>query len=247
MTNKFKTKCLLIRKQPYKEHSALLHVFSDKYGFISVLAKGIYQDNKKTDLLNILNEYEMILTLPSNAGLHILCELSLISEYRTDLPMPTWFCAQAGLEILSKIIIPVEEIPTYYNSLSSYLQYINGVEKNQIAIFWRFMLHICKLLGVQINLNQCSLCTLKMSAPAGYTADHGCLICNKCLVELPVSFNLSHEAGYILTILPVIGNFLNDLTITSEEIKQINHFFLNYLNQQFHKNITLKSMEYFMI
>lgn len=246
MSNLIKTNCILIKKQPYTESSILMQVFSDSLGMTSVLAKGIRKSKERKDfLLNVLNEYEFVLSQSSQSGIHVLKEMSLISEYPTDLPLATWFTALAGAEIISKLILPADEIPQFYSGLEQYINYQKNVKTNAIAIFWRFLLHIYKLLGIPVNLSNCSHCHKTIEKPSGYAAETGHLLCIKCLSELPVSFVFTAEAGYILSLLPMIGNYINDLEIEQETINQINHFFLHYISLQFHKNIHLNSLQFF--
>jgi DNA repair protein RecO len=246
MKNKIKTNCFLLKKQPYSESSILMQVFSDTLGLISVLAKGMHKQKAHQDfLLNVLNEYEMVITEASPSGMHILTELSLLSEYPTDLPLETWFTAQAGAEFLTKLLIPEGEIPLFYQTLSRYLTYQKGVSVNSIAIFWRFLLSIFTQLGIPIDLTKCSGCHKDLKVQAGYTADSGQLVCDDCFLTLRASYLLDPETSNLLTLLPVIGNYLNDLEISKDSIRQLNHFFMQYVSLQFHKTIYLKSLEFY--
>lgn len=223
-----------------------MQVFSDCLGMTSVLAKGLRRGKQHQDfLLNVLNEYEFVLSISPNSGIHVLTEMSVLSEFPTDLSLKTWSAAQAGAEILTKIILPAEEIPLFYRVLKQYLEYLKGVTANPVAIFWRYLLHLYKLLGVQVNLNQCSVCHGEMKKPGGYSADTGQLLCSKCLATAPVVYALEPEESNILMLLPVIGNYLNDLTITAENSRRINHFFQHYISRQFHKHISLNSLQVF--
>lgn len=245
MSNKIKTNCILLKKQPYSESSVILQVFSDTQGLISVLCKGIRKHKQHKDyLLNVLNEYELIITSGSQSGLHTLTELSLIKEYPADLTLETWFNAQAGAEILTRLLLPHDEIPLFYKALSQYLDYLVNTPENSIAIFWRYLLHIDKLLGVPINLKECSVCHKEMPRPAGFAADSGRLVCHNCLPSLPSSITFTAESANILMLLPVIGNYLQDIVINNQTAIQLNNFFLNYLSLQFHKPIHLNSLQY---
>jgi DNA repair protein RecO len=246
MASKTKTSCYLLKKQPYSETSVLMQVFSDTYGQISILAKGLRKGKERRDyLLNVLNEYEFVVTSPSPSGIHILSEMTLIDEYPTDLPLENWFAAQAGAEILTKLILPDDEVPLFYIALKRYLDYQKSVTDNPLAIFWRYLLHLNKLLGIPVDLENCSCCHSKMESPAGYTADCGQLVCHKCLAEMPVANFLETEASNVIKLLPVIGNYLNDLVITPQTAKQVNSFFLHYLSLQFHRSVTLNSLQFF--
>lgn len=246
MPVKIKTNCFLIRKQPYSETSVLMQVFSDCLGMTSVLAKGLRKSKQHQDfLLNVLNEYEFVLSTSSNSSLSVLCEMSIITELPADLPLETWTAAQAGAEILTKIILPDEEIPLFYKALKQYLDYLKTVAVNPIAIFWRYLLHLYKLLGVPVNLNHCSVCHKEMPEPRAYSADTGQLLCHYCFDKEPGVYALEPEESNIIALLPVIGNYLNDLNLTPQNCQKINHFFLYYISQQFHKTIKLNSLQLF--
>lgn len=246
MKNKIKTNCFLLKKQPFSESSILMQVFSDKLGLISVLAKGMHKSKAHQDfLLNVLNEYEIVITEASPSGMHVLSELALISEYPTDLPLETWISAQAGAEFLTKLLLPEDEISLFYETFSKYLTYLKDVKINSIAVFWRFLFSIYKHLGIPVNLEKCSSCHKDIQIPAGYASDNGQLVCEDCILAMPTAYLLDPETASILVLIPLIGNYINDLVISKESILSLNHFFLNYVSIQFHKTIYLKSLEYF--
>ena len=274
MKNKLRFKCYLIKQQPYSESSLILQAFSEQQGMISILAKGLRKSKYRQDiLLNSLNEYEFIVTEPVQTGLYILNEMYLINEYPTDLLLETWICAQAGVELISKILIPQEDNKKFYLVLEQYLKYLQSVTSNPIAIFWRFVLHITALLGVTIDLQHCSDCHFQFclgqymsqtqktqfcsvcnknccylawgNTLSAYHQGTGQLLCNGCGIKYGTVYELLPESSYILQLLPIIGNYIYDLSISSECIAQLNHFFLYYLKVQFNHNINLKSLDYY--
>lgn len=221
-----------------------MQVFSDTLGLISILAKGIRKSKPQSVyLLNILNEYELVVTEPTQSGLHTLTELTLIREYPTDLPLNTWFNVQAGAEILTKLLIPHDEVPQFYLALSQYLDYQKQVQVNSIAIFWRYLLHLYKLMGIPVNLSLCSLCHKELIKPAGYSAQSGRLLCQDCLPISPEANMFTAEAISLISMLPTIGNFIKDLEISKQSEMQINDFLLSYLSLQFNKPIHLKCLQ----
>lgn len=246
MPEALKTRAFMLKKQPYSESSLLLQVFSDQLGMTSILAKGLHKNKQSSaTLLAVMNEYDFVLSDASDGKLHILKEFTVLREFPADLPLETWVCAQAGLELISKLIIPKEDAPVFYKALQSYLTYLEGVKINPITITWRFFLHVDKLLGIPVDLNHCSVCHSEMPVPAGFRRSTGHLLCFKCIPTHLDTMQFSPEASEILHLLPVIGNFINDVVLTPGIIKSINHFFLNYLNCQFHNNTELKSLLYF--
>jgi DNA repair protein RecO len=246
MPGKIKTRGFLIKKQPYSESSVLMQVFSDSLGMISVLAKGMHRSKQQNAfLLNILNEYEFVISDSPSGNIHTLLEISLLNEFPTDLPLETWICAQAGVEILTSIIIPLEETPAFYQVLRNYLDYQKSVSNNAILIFWRYLLHLYKLLGIALSLDKCSSCHREMGRPAGFSAETGQLLCSKCQPTTVMAYSFNPETSNVIMLLPVIGNYLDDISLVKEDINRLNYFFLHYLSLQFHKKIHLKSLQFY--
>ncbi len=246
MPAKIRTLGFLLRKQPYSESSLLLHAFTDTLGLASILAKGVQKGKKAQGfLLNLLGEYEFMLSSSPNSSLHVLTEFSTVSEYPTDLPLDTWFAAQAGAEVLTRLILPPEEVPAVYGALKHYLEYQKGVRCNAVAIFWRYLLHLYKLLGIPLSLKNCSRCHKDITAPSGYAADTGQPVCSACLKTGPIAVRFDAESVHLLKLLPVIGNYLDDVVIRPEDIRQLNRFLLDFYNRQFHQPLRLKSLQFF--
>lgn len=246
MPEALKTRAFLLRKQPYSESSLLLHVFSDQLGLASILAKGLHKNRQSgAAMLVVMNEYDLVISDAADGKLHILREFSVLREFSADLPIENWVCAQAGLEIISKLIIPKEDAPLFYSALQRYLLYLEGLKTNPIAIVWRFFLHLYKLLGVPLELDKCSVCHNRLAAPAGYKRSSGQLVCSRCLSLFKDAARFDAETGEILSLLPVIGNYVNDIVLTPDLIRSLNNFFLTYLDCQFHNHTELKSLHYF--
>lgn len=295
MKVKLKTRCFLLRKQLYSESSLILHVFAENLGMITILAKGLRKSKDRQEvLLNSLDEYEVIITEPATPGLYTLNDLCQLSEYPTDMPLQTWVCAQAGAELLTKLLFPLDETPQFYLALKQYLTYQRKVTANPITIFWRFVVHITKLLGIPIRLNTCGDCGAdlgmfgntdqqaqttspvfdsgrdldfsssadyqsqhaakqdrssvnlpKANSISAYRADNGQLLCSDCRLNYGTVYPLGAESIKLLQILPVIGNHINTLNISTESLEQLNHYFLYYLSCQFNQPIQLKSLDCF--
>jgi len=220
-----------------------LTVFSESEGLITILAKGIRKSKKQEyTLLNLLNEYELVFTEPAQGNLPILSELTLLKDFPTDLPLQTWIYAQAAVELITKVLLPAEEITLVYQLLSRYLDYLQRVQTNAVCIFWRFVLHLLNLMGIPINLYRCSACGKPQDGFSAYSPLTGQLLCDECQQKAPTSFSLNQESSHILSLLPQIGNYLEDLVLSDEMVRQLHHFFLYYLSVQFNRDIHLKSL-----
>ena len=151
---------------------------------------------------------------------------------------------QAAVEVIRQILISIEDSQEIYNLLSTYLDYIKSVEKNGIAIFWRFILKLCRILGIEFNITNCIQCTQKKQFKAFFPQKNG-FICNDCYHPgyYEQVIEMDKATVQLISKLNHIGNHLENISISKPIIKQINRIFLIHLSENFHKKIHLKSIE----
>ena len=240
-----KTKGIIFRKTPFKESSLILEVFSKDLGKISVIAKGIKKEkSKKTGLIETLNELEFILHKSSSSEWYILKSQTLIKAHLFETDFQTNIVMQAAVEIYRQMIISEIEVENYYNLLKTYFNFIQKIEKNKIAIFWRFLLRIFKESGIEMNTHNCAICQNNKTFTAFYPLKNG-FICDECFQPVMeesviIIFKKSSE---IIQKLEIIGKVIDEIDISKNEIKQLNRIFLIHLSEHFHKRFHLKSLE----
>ncbi|MBT4576259.1 MAG: hypothetical protein HOB92_07290, partial [Candidatus Cloacimonetes bacterium] len=161
-----------------------------------------------------------------------------VGEHTTSILM------QAPVEVIRQIIVPLDDSFAIYELLETYLNYIKTIKKNEITIFWRFLLKLSKIIGIEFSTNYCIECEQQKLFHAYFPQKHG-FICNDCFhpVNDEQVFKLNIDAADLISKLNSIGNYINDISISKSSIKQINRIFLIHLSEHFHKKIYLKSIE----
>ena len=245
MSRDVKTKGIIIKKVDFRETSIILDVLTPEFGVISVIAKGIRkQKSKNTGLLEILNELELNLYKNPNSEWYTYKSSLIINAHMFNINLTISILMQAPVEIIRQIIIPVDDSQAIYNLLKVYLEYIKTIKKNGIAIFWRFLLKLFKIVGITFNITHCVECSKRKHFVAYFPQKHG-FICEDCY--LPVYdeqlFKLNSNVSELISKLNNIGNYLEDMLIPKTTIKQINKIFIIHLSEQFHRKIQLKSIE----
>ena len=236
---------IILKKIPYQETSLILDVFTEKLGTVSVMAKGVRKANSKTTgLLEILNELDLQLYKNPSSEWYIFKNADLIKAHLYETKFQTGVLMQAAAEIYKQLVLEQNESIQLYDILKQYLLYIKEVPKNGIAIFWRFLLKLFRLIGIEYNVKRCIECDLENRLAAYYPQRHG-FICEECLRPIHGSYiiKLNREQADIFTNLMQIGRMLEDLTISKPTIKQINRIFLLHLSEHFHQKFYLKSLE----
>ena len=245
MSRDIKTKGIIIKKVNFRETSIIIDVLTPDFGVIPVMAKGIRkQKSKNTGLIELLNELELVLYKNPTSEWYIYRSSHLINAHLFNIEHTTSILMQAPVEVIRQIIISPDDSLEIYELLETYLKFIKTIKKNQIAIFWRFLLKLCKIIGIEFNTYYCIECEQQKLFYAYFPQKHG-FICNDCYhpVNDEQVFKLNIDAADLISKLNNIGNYINDIPISKSSIKQINPIFLIHLSEHFHKKIHLKSIE----
>jgi len=245
MNRDVKTKGIIIKKVNFRETSIILDVLTPEFGVIPVIAKGIRkQKSKNIGLIEILNELELNLYKNPNSEWYTYKSSLIVNAHMFNIDLTTSILMQAPVEIIRQIIIPVDDSQAIYKLLETYLEYIRTVKKNGIAIFWRFLLKLFKIVGIAFSVTHCVECAKKKQFIAYFPQKHG-FICEDCYhpVYNEQIFKINNNVSDLILKLNNIGNFIDDISIPKTTIKQVNKIFLIHLSEQFHKKIHLKSIE----
>ncbi len=245
MSRDVKTIGIIIKKVNFRETSIILDVLTPEYSVISIMAKGARSTKSKSiGHLEILNELELNLYRNPSSNWYIYKSSSLLEAHLFDINFHTGILMQAAVEIIKQIIIPVEDSQAIYKLLDTYLHFIRTVDKNGIAIFWRFLLKLFRIIGIEFDISNCIECSQRKQLFAYFPQKHG-FICGDCYhpVNDEQIFKINENVAELIAKLNNIGNYLNEISISKPTIKQLNRIFITHLSEHFHKKIHLKSIE----
>jgi DNA repair protein RecO (recombination protein O) len=245
MSRDVKTNGIIIKKINFRETSVILDVLTPEYGVISIMAKGIRkQKSKNTGMIELLNELELNLYKNPNSDWYIYRSSQIINSHLFSINITTSILMQAPVEIIRQIIIPMDDSQAIYELLETYLEYIKTVKQNGIAIFWRFLLKLFRIIGIAFNITNCIECSKIKQFIAYFPQKHG-FICEDCYhpVNDDQIFKISKNAADLISKLNNIGNYIDEILILKSTIKQLNRIFITHISEHFHKKILLKSIE----
>jgi len=257
LKRKIKSVGILYHIMDYGDSSQIFKAFTHFAGEISILAKG-FRKQTKTQIPECFNEYEFILYEPLDRGLYLLSELNFIQNFGLRYDPKALAAAACSCELLSNLILPDDELGVYYHYLSSYLLYLKEHRSNVIALFWRFFLRILINLGLPFSLERCHLCNNVLGQKVYVSRDGGGLHCEACFLagfsvggsitrseEADQEWQsiLSDESRRIVHLLPEIGLYLENMTISPTTIREINRLFVSYFQNHFHKTMNLKALK----
>ncbi|MFC1887596.1 DNA repair protein RecO [Candidatus Cloacimonadota bacterium] len=242
----FKTSGVVLRKTPYKETSLILEVFTQHLGRVSVIAKGARREKQEqSGLLDLLNELELVLHKSPQSKWFILTSAKLIHSWYRDIDFNNGLLLQACIEVFRQLEIQREDNVILYDLMIRYFQYIHKQRKNGIAVFWRFILRILNIYGIDIDIDLCQKCGNRGKKFIAFYPQKNGFICQDCYLPAydDATLRISPASAGVFATIMQIGNVLDEIEISSETIKQLNRIFLIHLSEHFHQNFHLKSLE----
>ena len=242
----FKTKGIILRKFPYRETSYIAEMFSPDLGKFSLMVKGIRQEkNPNFGIIDLLNELETVLYKNPSSEWFIFKSGELLKSYLRERKFRRNLFMQAAAEVMLQLIISEEDASELYELLINYLDFLGMISKQEEIVFWRFMLKMCKILGVELEVKKCVLCGETDNFPQAYFPRKNGFICENCFqphLEKEV-IKLNEQAAEIIGKIYRTNEIFDKIEITRKTLFLINRIFLIHLGEHFHKKFHLKSLE----
>jgi DNA repair protein RecO (recombination protein O) len=137
------THAFILHTRPFKETSLLLHVFSQKNGLISLIAKGIKRKNSqsKRAILQPFNYLSLEFLDPRHSSLKTLSRAELLESFSLPLGKPLAACYYIN-ELLYRVLHEGEADSTlfiaYYQTILQLIQNNRIISIKEISMSLRF-------------------------------------------------------------------------------------------------------------
>ncbi len=158
MTTYFKTYALVLGAIRWRESSRIVHLFSEDYGYLSVVAKGALRPKSPfRGALETLNLVEIVATTKTGRDLHTLTAATLVNGYqhiRNDLAKTA--AAFAAAELVQQLLKSHEPIPAFFNYITEWLKVLDNSEFRETKPYlWLLMFEISRVLGFGWQIENC--------------------------------------------------------------------------------------------
>lgn len=235
---------IITRIVRYRDSKAIITILSPELGIVQLNVTAMR--NKKKNFLgniSILNYVNIEATQKNTSDILNLNEIDLISALADTNDFSTYKYQCAAAELFNKLNnIPEEDFSKMFSLLLNYLSFICKIEKNQHFIFWRFIIRFANYLGYPIELDYCPLCKKRLTNDIDYSLEHNTFVCSDCAQKIYKRKFITPEISHILTLIPNIGNVINDINIENDSINQIEQLLIQHLELSLKKEINLKSL-----
>ncbi len=182
-----RTKAIVIRRSPAGEHDQMVSLYSEDFGTMRAMARGIYRPTSLQSMhLEALNmvEFEVIQgrAWPIISSAMMLTPHTAIKESLAKLA-----AAQFFTEVLDKIAFENEKDIDLWNFLTTMLaDFDRAAESEVLPLFRKYQAEFLKVLGYAPQTDRCVVCSVDtLSGPEKMIAlstELGGIMCPECFL-----------------------------------------------------------------
>ena len=178
------TNAIILKRIPYSDTSVICRAFTEDWGKVTILAKGVLRPKNITGaLLEPVNHVHIQYYNKSNRDIQTLKDANFIQQYpiiRNNLSRI--ILGLAIVEIIDKATLDYSPYPVLYRLGWRVLDKLNDKTQNIWLVFAFFLYQLSIRLGFMPNLKSCSKCNSVISH-GGIDDYTGELVCEKCVTQ----------------------------------------------------------------
>ena len=179
---------IVLNKISYSDTSLIFRVFTEDYGKITILAKGVLRPkNIIGPLIEPANHLYIHYYSKSNRDIQILKDASFVDQYpdiRKNLSKI--ILSLAIVEIIDKATLASNPYPILYKLCWRTLEKLNDGKQNIWLIFVFYLYQLSIRLGFMPDLDKCNKCFSKLFN-ANIESYSGEILCKKCITSCQIS------------------------------------------------------------
>ena len=170
---RYKVRAFVIRATRMTESSRVVTLFTEEFGKVKVVAKGVDRPKSKfagtVDLFNLL---EAVIYKKETTELGTLSDASVIDSYPQIAADSRKFgFASAWCEILDKTSHLDHPRPETFNLTENYFRNLSGSKsENAGLLFWTALFKMLVFEGYAPEMERCAVCGKEITGPDMFTA-----------------------------------------------------------------------------
>ncbi len=178
---------IVLRRYPYRETSVTLSCFTDRYGKLKGLVKGLRtQPNRYGSALEPLTVNRIVFYDTRASQLHLISQCDLLAPFpELQRDVETARAAALCAELVDAVTELEDPHPAVYALLKHTLERLalGAGERSPVQI--HFIVRLLRLAGFQPQVDQCTACNSRVQGAGFWSARQGGLLCPACRPEDP--------------------------------------------------------------
>lgn len=178
-----KTRAVVIKSQDYKENDKIVWLFTEEFGKISVLVRGVKKKNSHFVSGATLFSYGNYL-LFAGKGMYTMNEVMVIESFKNLMAsLETLAYGSYVCELINMAIPDKEENKELFKLLVSTLYLIKNQVSDPELLSCAFLLKLLRITGYDLSLENCSICGEKIATSNNFSLNNYGGVCSKCSKE----------------------------------------------------------------
>lgn len=234
---------LILNKRDLRETSIIVDFYTQEFGKISGILKGIRtQPEKFASNLELFSLNEIIFYRKTHSSLHLVSQADKISNF-TGVRGNIERAATAGfmMELISSVMQPEDKNEEVFHlALDSLKELETNYNPEKIATI--FKIKMLNLSGFRPHFDSCVSCMDRITGQSKFSLSCGGLLCPRCMAKDPGSRSIFR--GTIATVLHIERNSFAaslNLGMNPQIRKELGLILNSFLN--FHLGKELKSQK----
>ena len=219
-----KSEAIILKSIKYGESSKILTLLTDRYGKMSVIAKGVRGPKSKFgSLLEPMNHVSAVFYRKETRELQLLSQCDLMGYFpRVHEDVEKMGTAMGVIELASFASHQEESGPLFHAVLDT-LQTINDATKDIAIALYVYELRVLEILGFRPSFHMCAHCSRPIEErnppgtfPGRFQLGYGGIVCPSCAMQGGATRRISRDAVQVFRALQEEGGLQTDL---SEEVR----------------------------
>jgi len=189
-----KTEAIVLKTIPLRSSSLIVTLFSQNYGKIKGVAKGVRSEREtRGALYELFTRLDIIFYEKTRSDLHILSEAFMVDSYEPMREKLEGICfASYMAELVDKLFEVHDPHGKIFDLLNISYRYLASLPGERISRI--FEVKMLREIGWLPFLDQCLYCGTKAFHEGYFSPTQGALVCSGCLKEAPDALSLSQES-----------------------------------------------------
>ncbi len=150
-----KTKGIVIKRIPYTDHSAVVHIYTEFSGLAAFLVQGLGKSKSKNAYYQSGTTIEIVYTVKQSPGLMRIKEISALKNSILPDSMNTQQIKFLYTEIISHCVHEHFPDPVFFQLVLTEFEKLNSADIKELKYLpIKFILNICRGLGYELDWQQ---------------------------------------------------------------------------------------------